>query len=88
MLQERSGLGKVLQEYANSTYHVTQTLVDFVNNDFKTEEKIQFEKSMKWTKISVWIAIAIGILSTLLSCIGFENPPCCCIRHWLISLFN
>lgn len=45
-----------------SNYHVSQDLVDLVNNDFKSEEQIRFEKQQRLTWISIAVATIIGLL--------------------------
>lgn len=83
-----SRIGKDIEKWANSVIFITQAFRDLVSNDFKTAEKMQFEESMKWTKISVWTAIIIGLASIVISIIGIDNPPLCCIRYWMYNLFN
>lgn len=68
ILKERSGLGETLDYYANSTYHVTETLRDFVRKDFKTEEQVRFRKSYIQNWIAIGIAFFVGISSIIISC--------------------
>lgn len=63
---ERTGIGETLQRYANSTFHPTQALKDFVNNGFKTYDQLRFEKTYRSNWISIWVAIAIGFVSILI----------------------
>ena len=45
-----------------SAYHVSQELKDLIQNDFKSEEEIRFNKQQLLTWISIAIAIIIGLL--------------------------
>lgn len=62
----KTGLGRDIELYANSTFHVTQALRDYVNNDFKDDEQIRFEKTMRTTKISIRIALFTTIISIVI----------------------
>ena len=70
----RSSIGKEIEYYANSNYHVTQTLKDYVNNGFKTDEDLRFEKTLdisnknlKTAKNAIIVAVIIGIVSPILN---------------------
>lgn len=45
-----------------SAYHVSQNLIDLVQNDFKSEEEIRFKKQQWLTWISIAVALVIGLL--------------------------
>jgi hypothetical protein len=64
-VQENSSIGKSIKYYANSTYHVTQTLIDFVNNNFQTSEDIRYKHNNLQTWIGIGVAIVIGILGII-----------------------
>ena len=65
-LIENTTIGKQIQQYANATYHVTQTLKDFVDNNFQTIDDIKYQK----TYCQAWIGIFIaGILSIISICL-------------------
>lgn len=68
--QELTGMGEYIKKYANSTYHVTQSLKNFVIDGFKTKEQIRFEKTFKQSKFSIIIALIIGLGSLI---IGIVN---------------
>lgn len=46
-----------------SAYHVSQDLVNFVYNNFRTEEDIRFRKQQIATWVSIAVAFVIGLLS-------------------------
>lgn len=46
---------------------VSQDLIEYVKNDFKTDEEIRHNQTLKISKIGIWIAIFIGLSSILLS---------------------
>lgn len=74
VLKERTGLGDALEYYANSTYHVTETLREFVKNKFKTAEQLQFDKTYKQGQNNFWLAFIIGVISIIISIIAiFAN---------------
>lgn len=75
MLKENTSIGEHIMKYANSSYHTTQNLRDFVDNGFKTREDLRYEKTHKQT----WIAIGVSILVGLFS-ISKTN--------WIFELFN
>lgn len=68
MVVENSKVGYLLFELVNSTYHPTQSLIDFVDKGFKTKE----DKRFNYTQWTAWIAIGvslfIGIASLLQNC--------------------
>lgn len=72
VLIENTTIGKQIQQYANATYHVTQTLKDFVDNNFKTVDDIKYEKTYYQTWTGIIIAGIIGIISICLT-IYFGN---------------
>ena len=49
-------------EYLFSAYHVSQDLIELTKNDFKSEEQIRFEKQQLLTRISIGVALIIGLL--------------------------
>lgn len=59
-----------ISTYLECFFSVSQELKDLVNNDFKTEEQIRFEKQQRLTWISIAVAGAIGLLSLIISVIG------------------
>lgn len=63
IIVEKSDIGKTIQYYANSTFYPTQTLIDFVNNNFQTEEDKRYNKSNKQAWIAIFVSIVIGLLS-------------------------
>jgi hypothetical protein len=67
---EKSGIGDELETWSNSSYHVTQSLRDFVGNNFKSLEQLQYEKNRNLTWISIAVSILIGLSSLIIGCIG------------------
>lgn len=65
-----SGIGKDINKYASSSYHVTQALIDFADHNFKTKSEIQFKKTMSATWTSIIISIVVGIISLIIGVIG------------------
>lgn len=59
-----------ISAYLESFFSVSQELKDLVDNDFKTEEQIRFEKQQRLTWISIAVAGAVGLLSLIISVIG------------------
>lgn len=70
-LIENTTIGKQIQQYANTTYHVTQTLKDFVDNNFQTIDDIKYQKTYCQTWIGILIAGVLGFISICLT-IYFE----------------
>lgn len=64
---ERSGIGQAIEKYADSTYHVTQTLRDYVNNHYQTKEDLRFKKTIYQTWISIGVSLFIGFASIVVS---------------------
>lgn len=64
---EKNGIGKYIEKYVNSTFHVTQGLKDYVANGFRTDEEIRFQKEHQIAKWSLILATATSIISILLS---------------------
>lgn len=69
---ERTGIGEILQRYANSTFHPTQALKDYVSNGFKTCEQLNFEKTYRLNWISISVAIVIGFVSLLIGIVNMN----------------
>jgi len=67
MQSEVNGIGKYIEKYVNSTFHVTQELKDYVANGFRTDEEIRFQKEHQIAKWSLILATATSIVSILLS---------------------
>ena len=67
MQSEVNGIGKYIEKYVNSTFHVTQELKDYVANGFRTDEEIRFQKEHQIAKWSLILATATSIISILLS---------------------
>lgn len=59
-----------ISTYLECFFSVSQELKDLVNNGFKTEDQIRFEKQQHLTWISIAVAGAIGLLSLILGVIG------------------
>ena len=66
-------LKPLLDKYSHAIIYPTSTLENYVNNGYKTEEDIKFEKQCKLTKESIYTAWAIGCVSIILSIIMY----CC-----------
>ncbi|WP_018464511.1 hypothetical protein [Segatella paludivivens] len=64
-----SGIGKDINKYASSSYHVTQALIDFANHNFETKSEIQFRKNMWATWVSIIIAFIIGLAGIIINCL-------------------
>lgn len=64
-----SGIGKDINKYASSSYHVTQALIDFAEHNFKTKGEIQFRKNMWATWGSIIIAFIIGLAGIIINCL-------------------
>lgn len=60
---EVNSIGKEIKYYANSTFHATQELRDYVKNNFKTTEEIQFKKNYQISIIALIVAILTSIAS-------------------------
>lgn len=71
-LIENTTIGIQIQQYANATYHVTQTLKDFVDNKFQTADDKKFQKTYYQTWVSIIIAGILSIISICLT-IYFGN---------------
>lgn len=59
-------LGKTIYSW----FTVSQELIDLVNNNFKTEEQIRFEKQQRLTWISIIVAGVIGLISLIIGVVG------------------
>jgi hypothetical protein len=46
---------------------VSQDLIEYVKNDFKTDEEIRHDQTLKISKIGIWVAILLGLASIILS---------------------
>lgn len=66
-LIENTSIGKQIELYANASYHITQTLKDFVDNDFKTTDDLKFQKTYRQAWIGIVVAILIGIASIIIT---------------------
>lgn len=64
---EKNGIGKDIEKFVNSTYHITQGLRDYVNNGFRTDEQIQFQRNYRLTIIAIIVAIGTGLGSIIVS---------------------
>lgn len=62
-----SGIGKDVNKYASSSYHVTQALIDFADHNFKTKSEIQFKKTMWATWISIILSFLLGLAGIILN---------------------
>lgn len=62
---EKNGIGKYIEKYVNSTFHVTQELKDYVANGFRTDEEIRFQKERKIAIAGVVIAILTSLCSII-----------------------
>ena len=70
-----SNLPSLLDKYVCAIVQPTQELVDCVNNGFKTKEDINFQRTTIISKISIWVAIIIGLASIILN---ITNNCCHC----------
>lgn len=59
-----------ISTYLECFFSVSQELKDLVNNGFKTEDLIRFEKQQRLTWISIAVAGAVGLLSLIIGVIG------------------
>ena len=51
-----------ISTYLECWFSVSQELRDLVDNNFKSEEQIRFEKQQLWTRVSIIVAIILGLL--------------------------
>lgn len=65
MQNEVNGIGRYIEKYVNSTFHVTQELRDYVANGFRTDEEIRFQKERKIAIAGVVIAILTSLCSII-----------------------
>jgi hypothetical protein len=85
-----ASIGRKIEYYTNSMFHVTQTLKELVNNDFKTIEQRNFEKQLEDAdkKHSEQMAKAekslcysqrsfVIALIALIASVGFNIYSCC-----------
>jgi hypothetical protein len=63
---ECTDMVKPLERQLFSAYHVSQDLIDLVENDFKLEEEIRFKKQQWATWISIAVALFIGLLGVFI----------------------
>lgn len=68
--REQSGIGKAIQKYADSTYHVTQTMKDYVANNFQTKEDIRYKQSRRQARVGIIVAIVTSVVSILIEIFG------------------
>ena len=61
ILKENTTAAEQIKRYANSSFHATQNLRDFVDNDFQTKEDLQYTQTRKQTWIAIWISLCVGI---------------------------
>ena len=59
-----------LAHFFNSSYSVSQELRDLVKHSFKTEEEIRFIKQQRLTRVSIIVAVIIGLASLIIGVIG------------------
>jgi len=68
---EKISFTKDLDEIVCDTFFkliaVSQDLVEYVKNGFKTDEEIRHNKTLRISKIGIWVAIFIGLSGILLS---------------------
>lgn len=70
VLKENTTAAEQIKRYANSSFHVTQNLRDFVDNDFQTKEDLRYNETKRQTWIAIWISFSVGIgsiITTLLT---------------------
>jgi hypothetical protein len=58
---------QTLNKYANAIIYPLPRLIDYVENGYKTIEQRRFEWQKKLTWISIFVAIAIGVLSPIIT---------------------
>jgi hypothetical protein len=51
-----------ISTYLECWFSVSQELRDLVDNNFKSEEQIRFEKQQLLTRVSIIVAIILGLL--------------------------
>lgn len=61
ILKENTTAAEQIKRYANSSFHATQNLRDFVDNDFQTKEDLRYTQTRKQTWIAIWISLCVGI---------------------------
>lgn len=61
----------------DSQYVVLNSLIDLKQHDYQSIDERRFNKTIKWTQISILVAIVIGIISAVLALLSI-----------LINLFN
>lgn len=66
-----------LWHFLNSQYVALNSLIDLKQHNYQSIDERRFNKTIKWTKISILVAIIIGIVSGLLALLSI-----------LINLFN
>ena len=49
ILKENTTAAEQIKRYANSSFHATQNLRDFVDNDFQTKEDLRYTQTRKQT---------------------------------------
>lgn len=64
-MQIDSSVGDILLKCLNQPLYVSETLKDYVDNDFKSLEELALCESKKQTKLS-WLAVVLALLSLIL----------------------
>lgn len=59
-----------ISTYLECVFSISQELRDLVNNNFKTEEQIRFDKQQRLTWISIIVAGVIGLISLIIGVVG------------------
>ena len=59
-----------ISKFLDCSFIVSQELKDLINNNFKSEEQIRFDKQQRLTWISIFVAVAIGVLSLVIGVIA------------------
>lgn len=66
-----------LWHFLNSQYVALNSLIDLKQHDYQSIDERRFNKTIKWTKISIIVAVIIGLISAVLALLSI-----------LINLFN
>lgn len=77
-----------LWELLDSQYVVSNSLIDLKQHSYQSIEERHFNKTIKWTKISVWVAIIIGLFSLAFALLSILINLFSPIKFFLLKLFQ
>jgi hypothetical protein len=64
-----------VKQYLDSEIYPTQSIIEYHNAGYRTDEEVRHAATLKVSRISIWVAISLGLLGLLVTVVDAVRNP-------------